>query len=115
MITLPLSISAGEDFYLPIQYQFEIKGEYFPMDISGYNFEMQIGLLPFNLPPIIDVTSQSGQIIVDGPNGKAEIYISHTLTNSPYVFGNWKYAIKATSPVGLVERLFGGSFEIKGW
>lgn len=115
MVILPLEVSAGEDFYLPIQYQIQIDGNSSPIDISAYYFEMQIGLQPFMLPPIIEVTSTDGQIIVDGPNGIVNIYIPNSITSNPYYFGNWLYAVKARNSIGLVERLFGGPFQIKGW
>jgi hypothetical protein len=116
MLNLPLEISVGEDFYLPMQWQFQVFDNFYPIDISGYSFEMQIGLEPFSttLPVIIDVTSASGEIVISGPEGKAEIWIPRA-TFTPYMFGCWKYAVAATNTVGLVERLFGGSFNIKGW
>lgn len=116
MLILPLSLSVGTDFYLPMQWQFELCETFYPIDISGYEFEMQIGLDPFNpaIPPILDITSQAGQITIDGPNGKAEFWIPRNMV-TPYMFGCWKYAVAATNVAGLVENLFGGPFTIKGW
>lgn len=114
MIILPLEISAGEDFYLPLQYQLQVGTDFIVQDITGYALEMEVGLDPFNLTPIIRVTSAAGQIIIDGPNGKAQIYIANSVI-TPYLFGCWKYAIKSINVVGLVERLVGGPFTIKGW
>lgn len=116
MLILPLEMSVGEDFYLPMQWQFQVCENFYPIDISGYNFELQVGLDPFNaaIPSIIDITSQANQIIVSGPEGKVEFYIAKTLV-TPYMFGCWKYAVKSINTVGLVERLFGGNFNIKGW
>ena len=115
MLSLPLEISVAEDFYLPIQYQYQLCDNFYPLDISGYVVEMQVGLQPFvGVPSIIDVSSVNGDIIIDGPNGKIEIYIPNTLI-TPYMFGQWNYAVKVTNTVGLVERLFGGQFTIKGW
>ena len=116
MLILPLEMQVGTDFYLPLQWQFEICDNFYPIDITGYVFEMQVGLRPFStVSPIIDITSlPGGTIIIDGPNGKAEFYI-YKQTVTPYMFGAWQYAISATNTVGLTECLFGGEFNIKGW
>lgn len=119
MLILPLSMSVGEDFYLPMQWQFQVFDNFYPQDITGYAFEMQVGLSPFSsgptyIPSIIDISTTNGDIIVDGPNGKVEFIIPRILV-TPYMFGLWKYAIKVTNTVSLVENLFGGSFEITGW
>lgn len=119
MLILPLSMSVGEDFYLPMQWQFNFCDNFYPQEISGYTFEMQIGLRPFSegfayIPPIIDISTASGNITVDGANGKVEFRIPRA-TVTPYMFGTWQYAVASTNVLGLVENLFGGSFEIKGW
>ena len=118
MIILPLEISVGEDFYLPIQYQFQVCDNFYPQDISGYTAEMQVGLRPFSegfnyIAPIIDV-STSDYIAIDGSSGKIEIRIPNA-TITPYMFGCWNYAVAATNVSGLIENLFGGSFTIEGW
>ena len=108
-------MQVGTDFYLPMQWQFELCGSFYPIDLTGYVFEMQVGLNPFStIPPIIDISSVNNDIIVDGPNGKVEFYIYKTLV-TPYMFGCWKYAVSAINTVGLTECLFGGEFNIKGW
>lgn len=115
MIILPLQMSVGTDFYFPMQWQFKLCDVFYPMDISGYVFEMQVGLEPFgSVPPIIDISSVNNDILIDGPNGKVEFYILKTLV-TPYMFGIWNYAISAINTVGLTENLFGGQFTIKGW
>lgn len=115
MLILPLSMQLGTDFYLPMQWQFQICDNFYPIDITGYVFEMQVGLQPFStFPIIIDITSVANQIIIDGPNGKAEFYIYKNLV-TPYMIGVWNYEVRATNTVGLTESLFGGSFTIEGW
>ena len=119
MLILPLSMSVGEDFYLPLQWQFDVCGNFNPMDISGYAFEMQVGLRPFSqgfayIPPIIDISTANGGIIIDGVDGKIEFRIPRVLV-TPYMFGCWNYAVAATNVSGLIENLFGGSFTIEGW
>ena len=119
MIQLPLKMSVGEDFYLPLQWQFQVCDNFYPQDITGYGFEMQIGLSPFSqgqnyIPPIIDISTANGDITVDGPNGKVEFRIPKAIV-TPYMFGCWKYAVAATNTIGLVEKLFSGEFLIEGW
>ena len=113
MIQIPLQMYVGEDFYLPIEYQTSYCGKYYPQDISGYIVEMQVGSQPFYSTPVIDV-SNSNSIILDGPNGKIEIWIPRTLV-TPYMFGEWNYAVQVTNLWNKVEFLLTGSFLIQGW
>lgn len=109
-------IRVGEDFFLPIIYEFEICEQDYPIDISGYTVEMQVGLGIFieGNTPIFDVSTDNGKIIIDGPNGMINIYIPNALTLvAPY--GCYEYAVKVTNTVGMIERLIGGKFEVKGW
>lgn len=109
-------ISVGEDFFLPIIFEFEQCGQDYPIEISGYTVEMQVGYGLFidGNTPIIDVTTEDGDIIIDGPNGKINIYVPNAITSTLTV-GVYDYAVKVTNSVGLVERLIGGKFTIKGW
>lgn len=106
----------GTDFFLPILYEFEVCGQDYPWDISGYFVEMQVGTGVFisGNTPLIDVTTITGQIIIDGPNGKINIWVPKTMTiDQPY--GCVDYAVAVTNPVGLTEQLISGKWTFKGW
>jgi hypothetical protein len=114
MQTVPLEIRPGEDFYLPINWQDEVCGMIYPLDISGYQVDMQISYEPFTaITPICEVSTEN-YIYVDGPDGLIEITIPNSITQNLPI-GCYNYAIKITSNFGLVERILGGKFEIKGW
>ena len=110
---IPLIIYTGEDLYLPILYQFRLYNVDYPQDISGYVVQMEVRqTATISGSPLINVSTVGGQIIVDGPNGKIEIYISNTVT-STLPIGVYVYDVKVTNTVGLVERIFGGTFTVK--
>lgn len=116
MEVIPQECIVGTDFFLPILYEFEVCGQNYPLDISGYTVEMQIGngIFIAGNTPLIDVSTTQGSIIVDGPNGKINIWIPNTTTIvQPY--GCYQYGVKVTNTVGLIEQLIGGSFAFKPW
>lgn len=116
MLLVPQECYLGTDFYLPIIWTFEVCNVQYPIDLTGYEVEMQVGYDIFtpNCDPVIDVTSQAGQITVDGPNGKINICVPNSLTQDLYP-ECYDYGVKVTNTLGQVERLFGGTFEIRSW
>jgi hypothetical protein len=116
MITIPQEVRVGADFFLPLLYEFRIGNEKYPLDISGYTVEMQVGNGIFTESGniIVDVSTENGNIILDGPNGKINIYIPNSITTGLET-GCYDYAVKVTNAVGLIERLFGGPFVVKDW
>jgi len=85
----------------------------YPFDITGYQIEMQVKTaLNSANPPLIDVSTANGNILVDGPNGKINIYIPNAIT-SGLILGSFFYDLRVTNTVGLIERLFGGRFNVK--
>lgn len=112
-MNIPLEIYQGEDFYLPILYQYELFNQTYPFDISGAVVQMEVRqTVNSSNPPLVNVSSTGGQIIIDGPSGKIEIWISNTIT-SVLPLGEFYYDVKVTNNMGLVERLIGGKFTVK--
>jgi hypothetical protein len=62
------------------------------------------------------VSTANGNIILDGPEGKINIYIPNSIS-STLIPGVYDYGVKVTNAVGLVERLIGAQnqFKIKAW
>ncbi len=113
MLSIPLEIYQGEDFYLPILYQFELYCETYPLDISGYSVQMEVRQTVNSAnPPLVNVSTDNGGIIVSGPEGKIEIYITNEVTQTLPI-GILVYDVKVINTLGLIERLFGGAFTVK--
>ncbi len=98
---------------MPINYKFELCGQEYPVDISGYVVQMEVrATANSENPPLIDISSIEGHILIDGPNGKIEVWIPNSLT-STLPLGCFVYDIKVTNSTALIERLIGGTFTVK--
>lgn len=116
MICIPQEVYAGEDFYLPLVYQQDYCGQSYPIDITGYAFEFQVGngIFIAGNTPLLDSSTANGLIIMDSPSGQINIWIPNRLITTTLI-GCYDCGLKAVNAIGLVERLFGGPFQIKGW
>ena len=75
---LPIIIKQGATFDLPISYTDELGN---PIVITGYTAKMQIRKTPeANNPPLLDLSTENGDIAIDGPNGIVEVTINRNIT-----------------------------------
>lgn len=112
MNNVPVECYQGADFYLPVLYLFEVCGIDYPQEITGYTAKMDIRYAADQAnPPLLSIAVGTG-IVIDGPNGKIELWIpnANTLT---LPLGCLVYDLKVTNSQGMVERLFGGTFNVK--
>ena len=111
---IPLKCDIGTDFYLPIVWQFCLNNTTYPVDLSGYTAQMQVRpTVNSTGTPLVDVSTANSNIIISGPTGQISIYIPNSIT-SGLPEGCFVYDLKVVNNVGLVEKLFGGSFTVKG-
>lgn len=112
MKIVPFECYQGEDFYTPILYQYEVCGVDYPQDITGYDAEMEIRYSADQTGDALVTLIVGNGLVIDGPNGKIEIWIANATTfNMP--LGCLVYDLKVTNTQGMVERLFGGTFNVK--
>lgn len=114
---IPLIIAQGSTFYRPIAYvvdQCDLTNDdtLYPQDISGYTGIMNVYNTPSDTAsPLITASTSNAGMIIDGPNGKIEIWIPAS-TIQATAPGCYYYDVYITSSTGLVERLFGGTFTV---
>lgn len=110
---IPLQCFQGADFYLPLIWSFGYCNVDYPLNITGYTIEMQVKESLNSYSPLVSVSTMDGNIIVDGDNGKIEIWIPNAIT-SGLPLGTFIYGVKVTNIVGLIENLLYGQFSIEG-
>ncbi len=108
----PILIIKGTDFYLPINYVIETCDLEFPINLSGYSAQMQIRpTIASTGTPLVDISTADGTIVIDGPNGKIELYIPKSITVDLPV-GVWAYDCLITNISNLTEQIIFGSATI---
>lgn len=75
---LPITIKMGATFDLPISYTDELGN---PINLLGYTAKMQVRDTPkASNPPLLDLTTENGNIDIDGLNGIVEVTIDRNVT-----------------------------------
>ncbi len=110
---VPIQIVRGTSFYLPLEWVFEYLCDLYPVDISGYSAQMQVRPTSGSTgTPLVDISSEDGDIVIDGPAGKMELNIPKEVTVTVPV-GEYVYDLLVTGPTGLVEELIFGFVTVK--
>jgi hypothetical protein len=106
----PITIVQGDDFYFPITYSDQYGN---PINLSGYSAEMQVrGTVNSNNPPLIDVSTANGYIVIVPATGAVNITIPHSMTVSLPSNSNAVYDVVITSVVGFQTRIIFGNVYI---
>lgn len=71
---LPITIYQGETFPLPVQYLQE--DEETPVNLTGYTAKMQIRTSATETDPLVDLSSDEGEITIDTTTGTVTATIS---------------------------------------
>ena len=111
---LPIDIVKGTDFYLPIIYMVSVESEglKYPINITGYSVQMQVRpTVGSTGTPLVDISTEDGTILIDGPNGKIELIIPKAITSTLPV-GNWSYDVLVTNVSGWTEQIIFGTANV---
>lgn len=103
-----LFVPQGTDWSLTLIYRDENKN---PKNITGYSVSMQARRSYDHPDKIVDLSTPSGGITIDGPNGKITIKLTSAQTGALRVFQG-VYDILITDTAGEKSRLLMGSFEV---
>lgn len=112
MEIVPFECYQGTDFYRPIIYEYEVCGVDYPQDITGYDAKMDIRYSADQTNPALASLTVGHGIVIDGPSGKIEIWIPNSVTIT-LPLGCLVYDLVITNSMGMIERLFGGTFNVK--
>lgn len=113
MIYLEQEVIQGTDFFLPLNWQYELNYQSYTQDISGFIFEFKVKeSVNTPNPPLVDVSTVNGGIVLNGPAGQANIYITNAVT-ATLPIGRWFYTLYSTNTAGLIEVLLMGPFTVK--
>ena len=109
---IPISFYQGETYAPPTISWIDVNGN--PVDLTGYSAILQARQTVASVnPPVINVSSTSGNIILGDQAGTINIVLGSGLTGvlpAPWC-GVWDLFVY--SPAGVVTRLIGGSVNIK--
>jgi len=110
-LNLPITIDQGATFYLPITYKDE-DGD--PIIITDYSARMQIRETLNSDDTLVDLSTETGEIVITGVDGLIVITIGTTVTAllPAGMRGVWDLFI--TSPFNIVTRLLGGEAYVVG-
>lgn len=104
---LNLYIEQGATFQIPIVY----KEDDAPVNLTGAIVKSQFREKVSHNTPLISLGSDSGGIVLDGPNGKITMTITAAQTGALKVYaGVWDMIVTFTN--GEVIRILNGSFEV---
>lgn len=110
--TLSLYWYEGVDFYYEITLQDKETGD--PLDLTGYSVKMQARRTFDDVDPLFELSTASGEITIDGPNGMVILNLPAADTLGVEVQSNdlngedWIYDVVATAGDGSISRLMDG-------
>lgn len=106
----PIEIVQGADFSWVITYQ-DSDGN--PINLVGYTAQMQVRqTINSEDPPLVDVSTTNGHIIIDAANGIITVTIPHSITEDLEAPLDAFYDIFITSGADFKTRLIFGSVSI---
>lgn len=105
----PIEIIQGATFILPVEYTDE---NGVPIDITYYTARMQIRQTYDATETLVDLSTETGEIVVSGPSGRLDITIPDDITAALDAPNSAVYDLFITSLAGKVDRILAGPAEI---